>query len=99
MQLGQEKSRAWNEVVVILQTERSDHSEMRSPHARLAYLAFCLLFFFVIFGTDMPFREQPGGVEDIARSNQLRQVIYTILFSIAIVALLLEEPVVAPPLR
>jgi O-antigen ligase len=85
--LGQEKLRAWNEAVVILQTERSSYSETRSPHARLAYLAFCLLFFFVIFGTDMPLQEQPGGVEDIPVANQLWQAICTVLFGIALVAL------------
>ena len=72
---------------MILQTERSDHSEMRSPHAKLAYLAFCLFFFFVIFGTDMPLREKPGGVEDIPVANQLWQAICTVLFGVALVAL------------
>ena len=74
--MGQEKSRAWNEVVMILQTERSDHSEIRSLHAKLAYLAFCLFFFFAIFGTYMPLREKPSGVEDIPVADQLWQTCY-----------------------
>jgi len=76
-----------NEVVVILQTERRDHSEICSPLARLAYLAFLLFFFFVIFGTGMPFQEEPRGVEDITTSNQLRQIVYIALFGVALLAL------------
>ena len=45
-----------------MQTERYDHSDMRSPLARLAYLVFLLFFFVVIFGIDMPFQEPPEGV-------------------------------------
>ena len=70
-----------------MQTERSDHSEMRSPLARLAYLAFLLFFLCVIFGLDMPFQAPPAGVEDISTSNQWRQIVYTALCGMAILAL------------
>ena len=72
---------------MILQTERHDPSDIQSPLARLVYLAFLLFFFFAIFGTGMPFQERSGGVEDISTSNQLRQLIYTMLFGIAMLAL------------
>src|SRR5262249_28547642 len=60
---------------------------MRSPLARLAYLAFLLFFLCVIFGLDMPFQEPPAGVEDISTSNQWRQIVYTALGGMALLAL------------
>ena len=72
---------------MILQTERYDHSEMHSPLAKLAYLAFLLFFFFVIFITERPFEEGQGSVDDIATSNPLRQIVYTVLFDMALLAL------------
>src|SRR5919199_5882901 len=76
-----------SEAVMILHTAHSDHSAMSSPLARLAYVTFLLFFLVVVFGTDMPFQERSLDVEDIGTSNQVRQVVYTTLFGMALLAL------------
>jgi len=72
---------------MILPAERYEHSEMPSPLAILAYLTFFLFFLVVVFGTDIPFQERPGGVEDITTSNKVRQIVYMALFGTALLVL------------
>jgi exopolysaccharide production protein ExoQ len=72
---------------MILQTARYEHSETPSALARLAYVTFLLFFVVVVFGTDMPFQERTRDVEDIGTSNQSRQIAYTALCGMAMLAL------------
>lgn len=55
--------------------------------ADVAKLSFFLYFFFVVFGTSMPFQEKITRAEDIEASNPLNQLIYSTLYFISLVSL------------
>jgi O-antigen ligase len=55
--------------------------------ADIAKLSFFLYFFFVVFGTSMPFQEKITRAEDIEASNPLNQLIYSTLYFISLISL------------
>src|SRR5574341_602424 len=54
---------------------------------RFARIAFLLQSFFMFFGTSMPFREKTTRVDDIATSDLLNQIIFTVLVVLSSVAI------------
>ncbi len=47
---------------------------------KIARITFAVYFFFIFFGTSMPFQERSQDVGDIGTSNILNQLIFTTLF-------------------
>jgi len=54
----------------------------------LANATFILYLFFTFFGTALPFREKVSEISDIATSNIVNQIVFTILFLFSVAALL-----------
>jgi len=65
----------------------------------LSRIVFFLYFFFTTFGTSLPFQERNWDVSEIATSNILNQIIYTILFLASIFLILNQRKRVVEIIR
>jgi exopolysaccharide production protein ExoQ len=54
----------------------------------LANLTFILFIFFSFFGTALPFREKITEVDDLATSNIVNQIVFTLLFITSLISIL-----------
>jgi exopolysaccharide production protein ExoQ len=56
--------------------------------SRAAKISFFIYFFFVFFGTSLPFQEKIGDAGDISTSNPVNQFVYSSLYIISLIAII-----------
>jgi len=61
---------------------------------KLAKVAFFLFIFFAFFRTSIPFGEKIENIEDIASSNVFNQIVYTLIYILAITSLISKRRLV-----
>jgi O-antigen ligase len=58
-----------------------------SPLEKTARLCFAVYFFFILFGTSLPFQEKIKDANEIATSNAINQVVFSIVFVVSSICL------------
>lgn len=67
--------------------------------ARVASATFLIYFFFIFFGTSMPFKERSQDIDDITTSNALNQVAFSSLFVLSVISMVPKRRSVLKVLR
>ena len=67
-----------------IQDPRFHQDPLKHYGAILARIAFVVYFFFIIFGTSVPFRSRPMSIDDFSSSNVVNQIVFSTLFMISI---------------
>lgn len=74
-------------------------TRLASIAPKASKVSFTLYFFFLFFGTSVPFRQSPQDLSDVATSSILNQVLFSTLYLISFLCLLPHRTILAGTLR